>query len=282
MKKIIALLGIGMIGGIIVKGMPMQAGSINAEAKSVNESAQTETAQATSAEFAAEPSTEGRVIEAMTILDVRTLPAGEVLTGEQLRLIPAESCFYKEEISDELFQRMLGKSYKENAVLSLEELCYIRVLHYGFDEKIHIGEMIVNKKISNDILDIFGKLYQAEYPIEKVLLIDDYDADDERSMSDNNTSAFNYRTISGSGNLSRHGMGMAVDINPLYNPYVKTVNGKMVIEPANSGSYTNRSVEFSYKIDENDLCYRLFTEYGFTWGGSWNSLKDYQHFEKKD
>lgn len=265
-----------------MKGMPLQAGSGNEEVKPAKEAAQTEISQAASEQATAEPSTEERVIEAMTILDVRRLSAGEVLTGEQLRLIPAESCFYKEEISDELHQRILGKSLKENAVLSLDELCYIRVLHYGFDEKTHIGEMIVNKKISDDVLDIFGKLYQAKYPIEKMRLIDDYDGDDERSMSDNNTSAFNYRTISGSGNLSRHGMGMAVDINPLYNPYVKTVGGKTVVEPSNSGCYTDRSAEFPYKIDENDLCYQLFTEYGFTWGGNWKSLKDYQHFEKKD
>ena len=75
-------------------------------------------------------------------------------------------------------------------------------------------------------------------------------------------------------------MGMAVDINTLYNPYVKTVNGKLSIEPANAEAYVDRSGDFPHKIDHNDLCYKLFTRYGFTWGGDWTHSKDYQHFEK--
>lgn len=73
---------------------------------------------------------------------------------------------------------------------------------------------------------------------------------------------------------------MAVDINTLYNPYVKTVDGELTIEPAGAGDYVDRNADFPYKIDHDDLCYQLFTEHGFTWGGDWTSCKDYQHFEK--
>ena len=113
-----------------------------------------------------------------------------------------------------------------------------------------------------------------------MVLIDEYDANDENSMEDNNTSAFNYRTVNGSSKLSKHSLGLAVDINPRFNPCVRTINGEVSVEPANGAEYVDRTQEFSHKITESDLCYQLFIEHGFTWGGSWNSVKDYQHFEK--
>ena len=142
------------------------------------------------------------------------------------------------------------------------------------------GELVVNKDIADDVLEIFKELYESGYQIEKVRLVDEYDADDEASMSDNNSSAFNFRFISHTTKISKHGMGMAVDINTLYNPYVKTVDGELSIEPANAADYVDRSKDFSHKIDHDDLCYKLFTEHGFEWGGDWTHSKDYQHFEK--
>ena len=73
---------------------------------------------------------------------------------------------------------------------------------------------------------------------------------------------------------------MAIDINTLYNPYTPRVNGKISVEPANATPYVDRKRDFPHKIDHNDLCYKLFTEHGFTWGGDWINSKDYQHFEK--
>lgn len=90
--------------------------------------------------------------------------------------------------------------------------------------------------------------------------MDEYDADDEASMSDNNSSAFNFRFISHTTKISKHGLGMAVDINTLYNPYVKTVNGKLSIEPANAKAYVDRSGDFPHKIDHDDLCYKLLPD----------------------
>ena len=140
--------------------------------------------------------------------------------------------------------------------------------------------MIVNASITEDILEIMSELYRNNYPIERMVLIDEYGADDEKSMEDNNTSAFNYRPIAGSSKLSRHSLGLAVDVNPRYNPYVKTdAGGQEIVSPANAADYIDRSQEFGSKIDETDLCCQLFKEHGFTWGGSWNSVKDYQHFE---
>lgn len=172
------------------------------------------------------------------------------------------------------------KSYKVDCTLPRENLRYIHVLHVGFDNQVHEGELVVNKDIADDVLEIFKELYESGYQIEKVRLVDEYDADDESSMSDNNSSAFNFRFISHTTKISKHGMGMAVDINTLYNPYVKTVDGELSIEPANGADYVDRSKDFSHKIDHDDLCYKLFTEHGFEWGGDWSHSKDYQHFEK--
>ena len=167
-----------------------------------------------------------------------------------------------------------------NSEIGNDHLRYIHALHVGFDNQVHEGELVVNKDIADDVLEIFKELYESEYQIEKVRFIDEYDADDEASMSDNNSSAFNFRFISHTTKISKHGMGMAVDINTLYNPYVKTVDGELSIEPANAADYVDRSKDFSHKIDHDDLCYKLFTEHGFEWGGDWTHSKDYQHFEK--
>ena len=188
--------------------------------------------------------------------------------------------FYISEIPDDIFAKMQGKSYKEDCTVPREDLRYVHVRHMGFDGEVKDGELVVNKAIADDVLAIFEELYKADYPIEKVRLVDEYDADDEASMSDNNSSAFNFRFISHTTRISKHGLGMAVDINTRYNPYVKTVDGKLSIEPANGADYVDRSKDFPHKIDHEDLCYKLFKEHGFTWGGDWTHSKDYQHFER--
>ena len=189
--------------------------------------------------------------------------------------------FYIEPIPDDIFEKMQGKSYKENCTVPREELRYLHILHVGFDNNTHEGELIVNKRIAEDVLDIFKELYKAGYQIEKVRLIDEYNAEDELSMRDNNSSAFNFRYISYSTTLSKHAMGLAVDINTLYNPYIKQVDGRLNIEPANAVQYVDRNRQFPHKIAHDDLCYKLFTKYGFEWGVDWEDSKDYHHFEIK-
>ena len=193
-----------------------------------------------------------------------------------------ENSFYISEIPNEIFALMQGKSYKDNCSVPYEDLRYVHILHKDFEGNTKEGELVVNRLIAEDILEIFRELYNQSYPIEKVKLVDEYNADDEASMSDNNSSAFNFRFISYTTTISKHGLGLAIDINTLYNPYVKTVNGALNIEPANATEYVDRDKEFEHKIDHNDLCYRLFTEHGFEWGGDWSSAKDYQHFEVSD
>lgn len=190
--------------------------------------------------------------------------------------------FYYEPLSEEITSRIYGKSYKEDCPVSYDDLRYLSIQYYNFSHEIETGELICNKAIAEDLAEIFYELYVNGYEIEKVRLIDEYDADDVLSMSDNNTSCFNYRTVDGTNKISKHGLGLAIDINPFYNPYVKkNRDGSPYISPAGSEIYADRTINFPHKIDENDICYKIFTEHGFSWGGHWKSVKDYQHFFKE-
>ena len=100
------------------------------------------------------------------------------------------------EINDQIFSRIAGKSYKVNCPIPLSDLRYLQILHKDLNGETLNGEMICNVKIAESVLDIFQKLFEASYPIEKVRLIDEYDADDELSMRDNNSSSFNFRFVS--------------------------------------------------------------------------------------
>lgn len=189
--------------------------------------------------------------------------------------------FYITPITEGIYQRIIGKSLKPGALIKVSDLRYVHVLHVDFDGNTASGELICNRAVADDIMSVFMELYEAGYPIEKIRLVDEYDADDELSMQDNNSSCFNYRVVKGTTRVSNHGKGAAVDINPLYNPCVRVKSdGQITVEPADGLPYTDRSRDFPHKIDENDICYRIFKKYGFQWGGSWSNPKDYQHFEK--
>lgn len=195
-----------------------------------------------------------------------------------------EEGFYYEPLTDLVKERITGISYPESGcTVPYDDLSYVGLLYYDFEGQEQVGELICNKAIAQDMVEIFHELYRNEYQIERVRLIDEYNGDDTASMADNNTSCFNYRVVDGTTSLSKHAYGLAIDVNPYYNPYVvfnKNGDGDTYISPPGSEIYADRSQNFPYKIDENDLCYRLFTEHGFTWGGNWNSSKDYQHFQK--
>ncbi len=207
---------------------------------------------------------------------------------EQDKYADADAYFYIEPLSEEVINKITGVSYPAADVVSdpvvvYDDLRYLHILYTDFNGETAEGELICNKAIAEDLKDIFRTLYDEKYQIEKVRLIDEYGGDDEASMEDDNTSCFNYRVVEGSSSLSKHAYGRAIDINPFYNPYVTGINtGNIKIAPEGADKYADRSASFDHKIDENDLCVKLFKEHGFTWGGDWNSVKDYQHFQKED
>ncbi len=188
-------------------------------------------------------------------------------------------------IPDSIFERMRNVSFPVSkaaaAGVRRSDLRYLQILHYDYEGQVRRGELVCHRTIASALLDIFRQLYAHRYPIASVRLIDDFGADDEQSMRANNTSCFCFRAVAGSKNLSKHSRGLAIDINPLENPCVKTRNGRTVIQPVTAGPYVNRQKAFAHKIDRTDLAYRLFTAHGFTWGGAWRTRKDYQHFEHR-
>ena len=153
----------------------------------------------------------------------------------------AEPVFAAEPIPAAVEARMRGVSYPDDAEIPLSDLRYLRLTYVDFDGKEQVGEMVCNKAVADDLLAIFRALYEARYPIRSIRLL-----------------------------------GLAVDVNPFENPYVRPTR----VRPAGADAYADRTKDFPHKIDKNDLCYRLFREHGFSWGGAWRSVRDYQHFEK--
>ncbi|MBP5635150.1 MAG: M15 family metallopeptidase [Bacteroidales bacterium] len=237
-----------------------------------------------------------RLIPATPGLDAwRTVPGAALLKDSPLYFarpaepVPeetlaggADAFFRADTLSDAVFARMDGVSWKPGCPVPREELRYLRVLHRDASGAAYVGEMVVNQSIAQDVLEIFRALFDAGYPIEKMRLIDDYGGDDAASMAANNSSCFNYRPKAhNTAELSLHASGRAIDINPRYNPYVRVrADGTRLVEPPEAAPYADRSRPSPYRIERGDLCHRLFLEHGFRWGGGWASGPDYQHFEK--
>lgn len=188
-------------------------------------------------------------------------------SGEVLPNIPLET-----------LESMKGKSIPNEAVLNdlLIDCTLVKVPYMNFEGKPSLGEIIVNKKLANEVLEIFTEIYDNKVPIQEISLVDKYDADDNKSMSANNSSAFNYRTIAGTNKLSNHGKGLAIDINPLQNPHVV----KGVASPEGGSDYIDRTSNQKGMIVEGDVIHKAFTSRGWKWGGDWRN-PDYQHFEKE-
>lgn len=207
---------------------------------------------------------------------------GSIVAPETVEEVGVDAMFWQTPLDDDTFARINGKSYREGCPVSREDLRYMQMLHYDLEGNIRVGEMISNYRITDVLLSIFRQLYDAHYPIEKMVLVDEYDANDEASSMANNTSCFNFRTVANTHSLSYHASGLAVNINPLYNPYVISgygTGGEIICTPVDGVNYLDRDQDFPYKISEDDLCVRLFKEAGFTWGGDWSHTPDYMHFD---
>lgn len=148
----------------------------------------------------------------------------------------------------------------------------------GFDGQTRRGALIVNEDVAADVAAIFAELLQLRYPIAKIRTVDHYPgADDELSMEDNNTSAFNCRDIPGTGRWSLHASGRAIDLNPLLNPYVDRAGA---FQPRNAAPYLDRNRTDPGILHAGDAAVRAFTDRGWRWGGFWRTPVDYQHFER--
>lgn len=160
-----------------------------------------------------------------------------------------------------------------------KNLRLVEVLYYSFDAKIHRGQLVVDRRLVRDVRKVFKVALEEKFPITSVIPISDERFfkdgkwnDDDQSMLANNTSAFNYRVVTGGTTLSSHSYGFAIDINPVQNPYIK--NGKTL--PAGAVYDVNKPGTLSPDCP----IVKTFLRLGWEWGGNWKTLKDYQHFEK--
>lgn len=152
-------------------------------------------------------------------------------------------------------------------------LTIVSVTHFGYDNKLHIGQLVCDKSVQVELSSIFDSLLSIRFPIESVRPISNFGWSDDRSMANNNTSCFNYRTIAHSSRISQHAYGRAIDINPFQNPYVST-SGNSQPEMASYNPDAKGTITQSSRVVE------IFKHYGWGWGGNWRGSKDYQHFSK--
>ncbi|MDQ6658680.1 MAG: M15 family metallopeptidase [Actinomycetota bacterium] len=169
----------------------------------------------------------------------------------------------------------MRSTYRAGCPVALSELRYLTLSYHGFDGRRHTGELVVSATVASDVLMAFRTLYDEDFPIRSMRLVSDFDGGDNASMAADNTSAFNCRRITGGSSWSEHSYGDAVDINPRENPYL---SGGSVLPPAGI-KFVDRP-DAPGVIHPDDLVVRAFTVIGWTWGGSWSSPVDLQHFSR--
>ncbi|MFD8410461.1 M15 family metallopeptidase [Streptomyces sp. NPDC059650] len=170
---------------------------------------------------------------------------------------------------------VLGTTYRPGCPVGPDRLRLVRMNHWGFDGKVHRGELVVHQRVVRPLLYVFGEAFRAGFPIRRMRPVSAYGGDDAKSMADDNTSAFNCRRVTGDhSRLSRHAYGDAVDINTVENPYVDRTG---VVHPSAARPYLRRDRTAPGMIRTGDAVTQAFAEVGWRWGGRWSN-PDYQHF----
>lgn len=169
------------------------------------------------------------------------------------------------------YQEAMANSPAPDEILS--EQILLDVYYYSFDKRLHQGQVVIHRSLEGELIDIFDIMREIMFPLARVIPIVHYDWSDEASMVDDNTSGFNYRFIAGTARLSSHARGMAVDVNPLQNPFI-SADGRYF--PAGS-SYISGAPGV---LTREGTIVKAFLERGWRWGGDFASVKDYHHFEK--
>jgi D-alanyl-D-alanine carboxypeptidase len=170
----------------------------------------------------------------------------------------------------------LPHSWRSGCPVAPSGLRRVRLTHWGFDGRVHTGALVVNERAVRDIVVVFRRLYGARFPIRRLRPIDAYGGSDERSLAADNTAAFNCRYVIGPGprRWSTHAYGLAIDVNPVENPYVEGDR----VHPRAGRAYLNRSKIRPGMAVQGGLLVRAFAAVGWQWGGRWAGTPDYQHF----
>jgi hypothetical protein len=160
--------------------------------------------------------------------------------------------------------------------VTLDDLRYLTVSFVGFDGRPHTGELLVNKAAAPAMVRVFRKLYAARFPIERMVVTTTEERDAPPTGDGNTTGSFNCRSAAGTTHWSQHAYGLAVDVNPFMNPYMK---GGITL-PELAGTYRDRADVRPGMITRGSPAARAFAAEGWVWGGTWKSLKDYMHFSR--
>jgi hypothetical protein len=172
----------------------------------------------------------------------------------------------------------LHKTLRADSVIDCRRLMLLKFDYFGFDGQVHDdGELVILDAAADHVTNIFNALLKMHFPIQQAKLLNQYDGDDDASMADNNTSAFNDRMVSGGTSLSVHAYGLAIDLNPIQNPFLQKEHGSLQVSPKAGESYLNRA---DVRPGMAEAVVDLFAENGFPiWGGDWKNPIDYQHFQ---
>jgi hypothetical protein len=169
----------------------------------------------------------------------------------------------------------LPYSYRPGCPVTPGRLRLVRVSHWGFDGKARVGAIVVRADVARDVIAVFRRLYAARFPIRRLRPIDAYKADDAASLAADNTSGFNcrYAIAPGPKRWSAHAHGLAIDVNPVENPYLD----RGQVRPPAGRRYLDRSRYRPGMAVPGGVLVRAFAAVGWSWGGRWSS-PDYQHF----
>lgn len=176
---------------------------------------------------------------------------------------------------DEGTAARMRASWRAGCPVALEELRLITLTHWDFGGDVRSGELVVHADHADALVAVFQALFEHRFPIEQMRLVDEFGGDDDQSMAANNTSAFNCRLATGSQRWSEHAYGLAIDINPVQNPFV-TRSGAVL--PPEGAAHTRRDPAVPGLITADGPVVAAFRAAGWAWGGDWSSGQDYQHF----
>lgn len=166
-------------------------------------------------------------------------------------------------------------TWREDCPLHYSELSLLTLTYWNFDGRAVSGEMVVNNTVVDDVITTFERLFDIGFPIEEMALVDDYGGDDKRAMAANVTASFNCRYVDGTERWSNHAFGLAIDINPLINPWAREGN----VLPLEGTGYTSRADPVPGMINPGDPIIDVFADVGWSWGGAWTPA-DYMHFSQ--
>ncbi len=174
-----------------------------------------------------------------------------------------------------LRETMTGVSWRPGCPVGLDDLRLVRARHWGFDGRSRTGRIVVHRDVARDVASVLRRLYAVRFPIRRMVPVDAYGASDFRSIEADNTSAFNCRTVEGTSRWSEHAYGRAIDLNPIENPYVSSDG---TTSHRASQPYLRRAPYRPGMAVDGGAVVRAFDAVGWSWGGRWSEVKDYQHF----